>query len=231
MNSQADPQHHEDIRHRFESALDDIRRQTVLLGGLVLENTRRATEAMVENSLDLAHQVITADEEIDERYVELERRVFETMAREQPVAGDLRLLVSLTRILYELERSGDLAVNCAKAMVHNDGLGLSARLQTLLDRMSREAAQVFARGVDVLADMDAEAGAGLEAEDDVVDDLVGEFYTIIGQESELYGLENAIQLSRIGRYMERIADHGVNIGQHVTYIVTGAFPDDHHAAD
>lgn len=222
---------HEDIRHRFEDTLDALRSESVDLGGLVLDNARRAGEAMQENRLDLAHAVIEADEEVDRRYLDLERRVFELMALQQPVAGDLRLLVSLTRILYELERSGDLVVNCADSMIRNDGLALSDRLRGLLHRTALEAAAVFAAGLDALADLDAQAGTEIEAKDDAVDELVGEFFTGIAPEAEAYGLENAIQLSRIGRYLERVADHGVNIGEHVTYIVTGAFPGDAKAAD
>src|SRR3990172_416224 len=94
---------HDDTRHHFNETLDTILRGTVELGALVHENMLRTTEALLENQLELA------DHEIDEKYVALEHRVFEVMARQQPVAGDLRFLVSMTRVLYEIERSGDLA--------------------------------------------------------------------------------------------------------------------------
>ncbi len=90
---------------------------------------------------------------------------------------------------------------------------------------------LFAKGIDARADMDPSAGERLDREDDVVDDTVADFYEEIARSSDKVGLQGAIQLSRIGRYLERIADHAVNVAQHVTYIVTGSFPGDHRAAD
>ena len=219
-------EHHSDeTRHHFDELLEGLKHDMVVIGSLVVENTKRVAEAMLDNKLDLAAQAIDADAEIDDRYVTLERHVYETIARQQPVAGDLRFLVASTRILYELERSGDLAINCAKALLRQDGFDLSARLRGILARLTTEAAAIFARAIDVLAEMDAAAGPRMAREDDVVDDLVGEFYRVNGREAEQMGLEMAIELSRIGRYLERIGDHAVNIAEHVTYIVTGEFPD------
>ncbi len=223
--------HHDEIRHHFDEDLDTIRRDTVRLGSLVLENARRAAEAMLENDLELGDETVAADTEIDELAAQLERHVFETMARQQPVAGDLRFLVSITRMIYELERTGDLVVNCVKSLAFGDGFELSPRARGVLARAAKASGDVFALGVDSLADLDPELGARLDGEDDEVDDLVGEFYTLLPQESESSGLQNAISLSRVGRYLERIADHGVNIGQHVHYIVKGEFPGDARAAD
>ncbi len=223
--------HHEEIRHHFDEDLDSIRQDTVRLGALVLENARRATEAMLENDLGLGARVAEADDEVNRLAHDLERHVFETMARQQPVAGDLRFLVSITRMVYELERTGDLVVNCAKALAHGDGFELSPQARGVLAQAAKASAEVLALGVDSLADLDADLGARLDSEDDRVDDLVGEFYTLLPRESDRGGLENAISLSRVGRYLERIADHGVNIGQHVHYIVHGSFPGEAHAAD
>jgi len=217
---------HDDARHHFSESLDAILRATVELGALVLENVRRTTEALLENRLDTARLVVDADDEIDEKYVALEHRVFETMARQAPVAGDLRFLVSMTRILYEIERSGDLAVNCAKGLLHREGYELSPHVHGLLARMSRQAADLFGVGIDALADLDASAGVRLDEQDDVVDDLVAELYAAIATQSGDMGFDLAVELSRVGRYMERIADHAVNIAEHVTFIVTGSFPEE-----
>jgi phosphate transport system protein len=216
----------DDTRHHFDETLDAILRGTVELGALVHENLHRTTEALLENELDLAQQALEADDEIDAQYAALEHRVFEVMARQQPVAGDLRFLVAMTRVLYEIERSGDLAVNAAKGLIRREGYVLPADIHGLLARMSREAAQLFREGLDALADLDASASPRIEAADDVVDDLVGDLYTAIAQSSGDLGFDIAVELSRVGRYMERIADHAVNIAEHVTFIVTGSFPED-----
>jgi phosphate transport system protein len=146
------------------------------------------------------------------------------------VAGDLRFLVAATRMLYELERSGDLAVNCVKMLDREDGFPDSPKLLATLDEMVRGATKVFTMGVESLAEMSPDAGTRLDEADDEVDKLVSRFYTEIGQESERIGLNSAIALSRVGRFLERIADHAVNIGEHVTFIVTASFADDTHVS-
>ena len=216
--------HREDTRHRFSEALDGVLRSTVELGALVLDNVRRGSEALLENRLDVARTVIDADGEIDEKYSALEQRVFEIMARQQPVAGDLRFLVSITRILYDIERSGDLAVNCAKGLIRREGYTLPPAIHSLLARMSRSSAELFHKGLEALAALDASAGRRLDVADDEVDELVGELYSAIAGRSDDIGFDVAIELSRVGRYMERIGDHAVNIAEHVTFIVTGEFP-------
>ena len=215
---------HHEIRQHFEEQLDHIRRGVVQLGSLVLENTRRAGEVILENRLDRIGEVLAADEEVDLAYVRLEQLAFEVLARQQPVAKDLRFLVSVTRMLYEVERSGDLAVNCAKAMQRADGFALSQQMSATLHQLVQEATGLFARGIDALAAMDSTAGSRLDQEDDLVDDLCSDFYTLIARESDAMGLSAAIELSRIGRYLERIADHAVNVAEAITYTVTGNWP-------
>ena len=222
--------HHGEPRHHFSETLDEIRHGMIRMASLVLENVRRAGDAMVDQRLDLVGEVQRADEPVNPLYSELERLTFETLARQQPVAGDLRFLVSATRILYELERSGDLAVNCANIVERQGGLPDQPRVVALLESMVDAGCRVFAQGIDALADLDPEAGPALEVADDEVDSLVSQFYSLVGRHSEEMGLDNAVALSRIGRFIERIADHAVNIGENVTYIVTAEFPGDTHVS-
>jgi phosphate transport system protein len=226
--SSSEHRRHDEARHRFAATLDEIRGGMVRMGSLVVENTRRAGEVMIENRLDVAPLVRAADDEINEAYARLEQLSFETLARQQPVAKDLRFLVATTRILYELERSGDLAVNCAGIVEKLDGLPDSPKLMGLLARILDEACALFTRAIDALADLDASSGERLDREDDVVDDLVSRLYHQVGIESEAIGLETAVGLSRLGRFLERIADHAVNIGENIAFIVTAEFPGDTH---
>ncbi len=151
-----------EARHRFGESLDEVKTGMLELGGMVLENTRRMGEALLENRLDLARAVLAADEEIDERYARLEFRVFEIMARQQPVAGDLRFLVASTRILYEIERSGDLAVNGAKGLLRRDGYTLPPQIHSLVARLARGSADLFAEGLEALRSMNPEAAAAID---------------------------------------------------------------------
>jgi len=210
----------QDIRQQYELDLERLRADTVRLGALVLENAKRLTDAFLENRLDLAREVVAADNEIDALYADLERSVFMLIALQQPVAGDLRLLTAMIRILYELERSGDLVVNCAQGLLHQDGYDLPPAIHGVMARLFQASAEMFGKGIDAFADMDPAAALRLDAEDDVVDDLTRELYDRIG---ELNDVDLAIEISRTGRYMERIADHAVNIADHCCFIVTGSF--------
>ena len=227
-SSGVEHRHHDETRQHFAGILDDIRNGMVEMGSLVVENARKAGVAMVESRMDLIPVVVAADKEVNQRYVELERLTFETLARQQPVAGDLRFLVAATRILYELERSGDLVVNLVNVLERIHGFPDSPRLRNMLDRLVAESAGLFARSIAALSELDADAGERLDEEDDVVDDLVASFYQQIGVESETIGLQAGIALTRMGRFLERIADHGVNIGENTTYVVTAEFPGDTH---
>jgi phosphate transport system protein len=226
----AEPEPADEVRLGFHETLDEIRRGLVTMASLVAENVSLAGEAMRDRRLELIEVVRNADLEVNRMYAELEALSFETLARQQPVARDLRFLVATTRILYELERSGDLAVNCVNMLDREHGFPGVPRLMSTLDRLVEAAVRVFRMAIDVVADMDETGGPRLDEADDEVDDIVSTYYTEIGAAAENIGLETAIAMSRVGRFLERIADHAVNIAENVTYIVTAQFPDDTHAA-
>ena len=215
-----------EIRHHFDDELDEIRRGLVQMGSLVVENTRRAGEVAVDNRLDLVDAVRAGDEPITALYRTLEQRTFEILALQQPVASDLRFLVAATRILYEMERSGDLAVNIANRVAAHDGFPQLPEMRSLLERLVSESAAVFTAAVVAIANLDPEIGINAEASDDVVDDITERFFGTIHAHSAELGLDSAVELSHVGRFLERIADHGVNIAQNVTYVMTGTFPDE-----
>jgi phosphate transport system protein len=216
-------------RQHFQERLDTIRSDLFSMSSLVLENVRLAGKAMVEGRLDLVDDVRQADLRIDQMYLATEKLTFQTLARQQPVAGDLRFLVAATRILYELERSGDLAVNCMKMLDRLHGFPHHPAITPLLEGTVMASCKVFGQGTAALADLQPGAGAMLDEADDEVDDLVSAFYTMVGRHSSEIGLEPAIALSRVGRFLERIADHAVNIGDHITYIVTAELPGEANA--
>jgi phosphate transport system protein len=212
---------HHEIRHRFEEQLNEIHRGMIDLGTQVLANSRRAGEVLLANDLGGVDAAVAADEAVDAEYSRLERLTFEVMARQQPMARDLRFLLSATRMLYGIERSGDLGINCAKALQRAGGFTLSSDIRNTLEGLLREATGLFEKGIAAIAGMDAAAGTALDHDDDVVDELCSRLYTLIAQHSEELGLERSIELTRVGRYLERIADHAVNIAGSVSYIVTG----------
>ncbi len=216
--------HHEDIRATFDAILAELRQGLVEISSLIADNLRRAGEAMRHGKLELIPEVRAVDEEIDRRSAHLERLAFETIARQQPVARDLRLLVATTRILYEQERSGDLIVNCVNALEREEGFPEIPGVQALLSASVDTAAGLVEMSADALASLDEAAGGRLDEADDELDELTSRFYTEIGAQAEAMGLETAIVLSRVARFLERIGDHAVSVGENVTYIVTSEFP-------
>lgn len=212
------------FRHHFDDELAGAKQEAIRLGGLVLENIKRTSEAILENRLQLVSEVIQADDEVDRRYAVLLDHVFEVVARQQPVAGDLRFLITLTRIIHEIERSGDLAVNTVKALNRSAGFELPPKLRGTLARLCQDSAVIFAAAVDALADLDAEAGRALDDQDDEIDLRVDMLYEALLAQEDRVPRDIALELALVGRYMERIADHAVNVGDDVAYIVTGSFP-------
>lgn len=221
---QSNPQHG-DIRLRYEEQLDEIRSGLVEMTSLVLENTRRAGTVVIDNRLDLVKEVQAADLPINELYARLEDQAFHILARQQPVAVDLRFLIATTRILYEAERSGDLAVNIVNRVEAHNGFPQIPSIHSLLTRLVDESCKMFGQAVEALATFDPQIGENAEAADDVVDTTTTRFFGTVHAHSTEIGLDSAVELTHVGRFLERIADHGVNIAQNVTYIVTSVFPD------
>jgi phosphate transport system protein len=206
--------------------LEAIRFGMVHTGRLVVENLRRAGQVMLDGHLALVPLTVDADQEINALCRLLEGRTYQALARRHLVDGALRFAVATTRVLYELERSGDLVVNCARIVARESGLPDSAGPMEMLRQVVDECSRLFSVGVDVLATMDSDAGSALDAEDDVLDDLVECFHLEVGNISEDIGLETAMAMAKIGRFLERIGDHAVNVGENVAYVVTGQFPGD-----
>lgn len=221
-------EHHEiELRHHFDDELDEIRVSLVELGAMVQANIRHAGAVMVENRLDEVDAVIAADQPINDASEALEEKVFQILALQQPVATDLRFLVAATRILYEMERSGDLAVNIVKSVTRIDGIPAEPVLQAILGQLVAASATMFGRGVEAITSMDASIGKAAEVEDEETDRLTSELFAAVTARQDDLGLEASVALFYMGRFLERIADHGVNIAQNITFTVDGFFPEDH----
>ena len=213
-----------EIRTHFEEQMDEIQVRLVDMATMVLANTRRAGDVILENRFDEVEAVMAADTPINDEYIVLEEKVFQILALQQPVASDLRFLVSATRLLYEIERSGDLAVNIVKQMKRIDGIPSDPVIHSLVARLIDAATTMFARGIEALATMDPEIGVAAEREDQATDELTAELFTAVTARQADIGLEASVALFYIGRFLERIADHGVNMAQNVTFTVTAEFP-------
>ena len=222
----------EESRKSFHHALDDVKAEIVQLAALVTEAIPRATQALLDMDLQAAQRVIDHDDVLDKKSTELEEQCLRLLALQQPMASDLRALMTAVKLNWELERSGDLSVNICKTVRRIYGASIDPRIRGLIEQMSEQAHTLTRRAVDAYATGDAALGAALDDMDDALDDLQAEYIQAImrANEGSHLPLNIAVQLALIGRYYERIGDHAVNIGERTQYMVTGWLPEHTGAA-
>ncbi len=212
-------------RKVFHEELDQLHADAVRLAALASEAIQAGTSALLDFDLAAARQVIEGDKVLDDLTHSIEERTYLLLARQQPMAVDLRMLVTTLRIIHELERIGDLMVNVAKGARRLYPGPLDPKLRGIIDRMRVQATAQLQLATDTFAERDPARAAALEDMDDVMDDLQKELYRTIFSSTadDEAKVQRAVQVALLGRYFERIADHAVNIGERVTYMVTGAF--------
>lgn len=210
------------MRDAFHRELESLDQAIVRMGALVERATQRATTALIECDRELAQEVREGDDEIDALFMEVETRSLALLAQQAPVAGDLRLIVVILRVVTDLERTGDLAYNIAKFAQQEDFCQSELKpVRALIAEMGRTAASVMGASIDAWAAKDGRLAADVARQDDVLDDLHGQ---LIARLVELKGedsLAPAIRLAMVGRYLERIGDHAVNLSERLRYFLTG----------
>lgn len=218
-------------RTTFHQQLDEIKRDLLRAGARVTESIARGTEALLDHDLGAAQDLIDADDEIDALTLGIEERCFTVLARQQPMAVDMRALVTAIRLTSEIERSGDLMVNVAKAIRRIYGTPVPPALHVLLRGMATEAVRLYQLALDAYADGNADLAGALDDMDDRLDQLHKDYIQAILQvHAQVQDVQVAVQLALVGRYYERIGDHAVNIGERVQYMVTGWLPEHTGAA-
>ena len=217
----------EETRSEFHQLMDEVRSDLVRMGGLVTEGIASVTVALLANDLAMADQISTQDDEIDLLSVEAEEKCIRMLALQQPVAVDLRTILTDLRMVAEIERSGDLVSNIAKGIGRIQGVELEPRLRGLIDRMCEQAVRLTTLAIDSYADKDAALAGALGELDDRLDELHNDYIdTVFSSRFDRYiTTQQAVQLAVIGRFYERIGDHAVNIGERVQYLVTGELPE------
>ena len=149
------------------------------------------------------------------------------MARQQPVAGDLRVLVTSLRMVVDLERTGDYAVHLAKiARRRYPASAVPPEVRSIVLEMGQTAQRIAVKAGSVIASRDLDLAAELLRDDDTMDALHNKLFTTMLSSNWQYGTEAAIDVTLAGRYYERLADHAVAVARRVVYLVTGEFVDE-----
>jgi phosphate transport system protein len=215
------------MRDAYHEELDGLSDKLVEMTRLVRSAMARASTALLDADLRLAEEVISADEHVNKIETDIEETVFDLMARQQPVASDLRTLITSLRMAGDLERMGDLAVHLAKtARRRHPESAIPPELHATVLEMSQIAERMIAKAGSVIASQDVQMGLELDADDDQMDRLHRRLFDAMLSPKWKHGVEPAVDISLAGRYFERFADHAVHVAEDVVYLVTGQHSED-----
>lgn len=219
------------MRDAFHEELDAIQATLVTMGEMVSVAMSRSSEALLKADVKLAEQVISEDEKLDTIQHDLEARAINLMARQQPVAQDLRILVTSLRMSADLERMGDLCHHIAKlARMRYPEVAVPAELVKTIENMGTTAVKIIEKSTRVIQTQDLQAAIELETDDDEMDKLHRELFVALLDDSWTHGIEAAIDMTLLGRYYERCADHAVSIARRVYFLVKGEYASESQAA-
>ena len=212
------------MRTSFQEELDGLEQSLRQEGELVLRSLRAAVEAVCTQDVELADEVIAFDDDIDGQYFEIEQGIELLLARQTPVASDLRLVLAMLKDNLHLERMGDLCVTIAKLTKLTQGLPPDDTLLAGFREMGERAEQMIHVALDSLAERDQGAAESLLELDELIDRanrrVVNRLLEIGGdQETREWGLRMIL----VSRCLERIGDHAVDVGEQTAYLVTGEF--------
>jgi phosphate transport system protein len=212
------------MRDSFHEDLEAITALQLKMAVLVKDAIEKATASLLTSDLALAEKVIEEDAQIDQIHHDLDERVIDLMARQQPVASDLRALVSAIRISADLERMGDLAHHLAKlARMRYPNSAVPAEFTDLIASMGAEASRITEKMTVVIEFRDTTRALEVEKDDDAMDQLQRKLIASLVDPNGTHNVETSIDMAFASRYYERFSDHAVSIAKRIYYIATGEF--------
>ena len=215
------------MRKAYQEELAAIGDRLVEMANLVGSAIGRATTALLDADLELAESVIAADNKVDDLQRDLENQAIAVLARQQPVATDLRIVVTSLRMSADLERCGDLAEHVAKlARMRYPEPAVPRDLRRTILEMGQLAQRLMAQAAEVVITQDVDAALQVEKDDDRMDELHRMIFQHLMDDRWQHGVETAVDVTLVGRYYERFADHAVSVARRVVYLVTGEHADE-----
>jgi phosphate transport system protein len=215
------------LRSAFQDELDGVTNSLVDLSNQVTAAIEKATHSLLTANLEEAQEVMDADDKIDGFQHELDARIIDIVARQQPVASDLRALATALRMAADMERMGDMAHHVAKiARLRHPNGAIPSELLLTIEEMGKVASNISKKTAEVISSKDVEKAVELEKDDDAMDQLHRKLFQVLLSDDWSHGIETAIDVTLIGRYYERYADHAVSVARRVYYQVTGKFLSD-----
>jgi len=210
------------MREEFHAELAEVSGLLVAMADEVRSAMKRATVALLKADAGVAEGVVAGDTVVNQLNREVEEKVYGLLARQAPVASDLRLVVTALHIASDIERMGDLAKHVAKtALRRHPAKAVPGELADIVSDMADVADRIAGKISKVLASADAARAAELESDDDAMDELHKGLFVVLLGAAWKHGVESAIDGALLGRFYERYADHAVNAGHHMYFFVTG----------
>jgi phosphate transport system protein len=213
------PERGSELRRRFHHELEVIDSKVLRLFALVTESIAAATDALLAGDVEAARELSRRDSVVDRLEVDLEQVAERELLTQTPMAGDMRYLVSVLRVVPELERSGDLAEHIAQRAAAGVAGRLTPTVRGLLEQMGAICVDLWRRAADAWAERDSEVAAQLDYADDRLDDLHDQLVAELGKAD--IALADALQTALVARFYERLGDHAVHIAERVRYLAKG----------
>jgi len=211
-----------EIRKTFHEQLDELYRDLLKMANTTVETIEQTRAAFASLDSARAKRVMEDDDVLDHFVKSIEETGIELLARQAPVAIDLRTIIVIMRVAQHMERVGDLCVNISKAIVNLEGYTVSPWIKENMDEMFQRSIKMTLRAMEAFKERDLTKAKDLSKMDDTVDRINRTFLTSYNKESE-EELELVIRVVMIARFIERIADHAVDVGENVSYMMTGEF--------
>lgn len=209
-----------ELRKDFHEQLDELYSELLHMGSDLLEATEKTRLCFLDMDHEAADEIIAGDDLFDEYRDHIEEGGLEIIARQAPVAVDLRLIIVIMRIARHFERMADLCENIAVAIKHIPSGYIPSWIRDSIDEMARRVISIVERSMECFKERNLELAMELDILDDAVDKVHRGFFKEFdrGREEEL---DVVIRIVMISRFFERIADHAVDIGEHVRFVVEG----------
>ena len=215
------------MRTAYHDQLDALNNQLAEMCRMAGVAMERATQSLLQADLVLAEQVIGDHEKISATSARAEEAAFVLLALQAPVAGDLRAIVGSIQIVADVERMGALALHVAKiARRRHPQHALPEEVNGYFAEMGRVAVELGQSAQEVLITRDPEKASRIREEDDAMDDLHRHLFTVLMDREWKHGVAAAVDVTLLGRFYERFADHAVEVARRVIFQVTGSNPDD-----
>ncbi len=210
-----------ELRRGFHEQVDELNAELLRMGSVVVETIERTRQAFVRFDKDLCRQIVEDDDIVDDYRKRVEETGFELIARQAPVAVDLRKLIVIMRLAQHLERMADLCVNVCKSMESLDEQRISDWIRESINDMGVKAVQLAEQAITCYRTADLAMADDLEDQDDAIDRVNRRFFREFKSTGE-EDIETAIRIVMISRFFERIGDNAVDVGEHVRFMLTGS---------